>query len=46
MKPTLERIALLAIKAERYLPAAMMIFALALMLIKPTGVDNGGGTGL
>lgn len=46
MKATLARISLFAIKLERYLPVAMMVFALALKLITPDGVDSGGGTGL
>lgn len=46
MKTILSRISLLAIKAERYLPVAMMIFALAFKLITADGVESGGGTGL
>lgn len=46
MKNLLDRISFFAVKAERYLPLVMTIFALALKLITPDGIDSGGGTGL
>ena len=43
MKSTLARLSLFAIKAQRYLPIAMLLLA---VLISPLSPDSEGGTGL
>ncbi len=46
MNSTLNRISLFAIKAQRYLPIAMMAFAMLVALISPLSPEGEGGTGL
>jgi len=45
MNSTLNRISLFAIKTQRYLPIAMMAFAMLVALISPLSPESGGGTG-
>ena len=46
MNSTLNRLSLFAIKTQRYLPVAMMVFAMLVALISPLSSDGDGGTGL
>ena len=46
MNSTLNRISLFAIKTQRYLPIAMMVFAMLAVFISPNPPESGGGTGL
>ena len=45
MNSTLTRLSLFAIKAQRYLPIAMMAFAMLVALISPLSPDGDGGIG-
>ena len=46
MNSTLNRISLFAIKTQRYLPVAMMVFAMLVAHISPLSPESGGGTGM
>ena len=45
MNSTLNRISLFAIKMQRYLPVAMMVFAMLVAHISPLSPDGEGGIG-
>ncbi len=45
MKLTLTRISLIAIKAQRYLPVAMLAYAVIAVIIGLRPPDGDGGTG-
>ena len=46
MNSTLNRLSLFAIKTQRYLPIAMMVFTMLVVFISPLSPEDGGGTGL
>jgi len=45
MNSTLNRISLFAIKMQRYLPVAMMVFAMLVAHISPLSPEGDGGIG-
>ena len=45
MNSTLNRISLFAIKTQRYLPIAMMVFAMLVAHISPLSPEGDGGIG-
>jgi len=45
MNSTLNHISLFAIKTQRYLPIAMLVFTMLVVLISPLSPDGEGGIG-